>query len=126
MRISDWSSDVCSSDLPFLFICDTKSGVAETAGLTCFGFRASRFPLRSFLLITFTLCMRRPQVASWRNATKHPAERQTMIGMRALANEVTEQLAIPDRRYLARTAPRPAEGAQPGKRARTRRGGQYE
>src|SRR3546814_15784421 len=110
MRISDWSSDVCSSDLPFLFICDTKSGVAETAGLTCFGFRASRFPLRSFLLITFTRCMRRPQVASRRNATKHPAARQPMTGRRALANAVIGKLDIPDRRYKSGTTPLHEQG----------------
>lgn len=35
-----------------LFICAAKSGVADAAGLTCLGLRASRLPLRTFLLIS--------------------------------------------------------------------------
>src|SRR3546814_17088577 len=60
MRISDWSSDVCSSDLPFSFPIPFVSSEVETPIGTALGRGASRLRSMRTDLLALTMPLRSP------------------------------------------------------------------
>src|SRR3546814_16829432 len=102
LRISDWSSDVCSSDLAGLTLCDADAGAACEQPLH--DIAAEKAPAaqhRDQLPVEFLHCVRLYRFSGWRGARRRPSPcREAGRGARGDDGDMTQNPRLCDKMRL--------------------------